>query len=320
MHDFKLLKQTVSIHQVLTARGLGDRFKKRGDRLIGPCPIHAGDNPNAFVVSLSRDLWHCFSRCGRGGDVIDLVRSLDNLTYAQAGSYLASLASLPPPTPPRPLPQPPPRKPFVPFTKTLSLDPTAPLLRRKRINPSTASLFEVGAYYGPGFLHTCIGVRLHDPSGQPLGYAGRRLLDQDATLYGKWKLPPGLPKSTILYGFHRVVSSTTTAICVVECPWGVMRLHQLGIPAVALLGSTLSSTQRHLLQRTPRIVLLLDGDAAGRQAAHHIHSTLRSLCDVYVATLPDGLDPDDLDDADLRHLFQSTALGAVPPPERGHGI
>ena len=97
--DFKLLKQTVSISQVLAAKGLTNHFKKRGDRLIGPCPIHGGDNPSAFVVSISKNLWYCFSGCQAGGDVIDLVRRLDHLSYRQTAACLASLASLSPPSP-----------------------------------------------------------------------------------------------------------------------------------------------------------------------------------------------------------------------------
>jgi DNA primase len=299
-HDFKLLKQSVTIHQVLVHRGLDDRFKRRGDRLFGPCPVHGGDNPNAFVVSLSRDLWHCFSGCGRGGDVIDLVRSLDSLSFPQAGDYLASIASAPLPEPaPFPSPQSAPRsRPFKPFTRYLPLDPAADLLRQKGIRPSTASLFDTGAYHGLGFLQDCVGVRLHDPSGHPLGYAGRRLIPEHATLHGKWKLPPGLPKSSLLYGFHRL-PARPTHICVAECPWSVMRLYQLDIPAVALLGSALSEPQRQLLEPSPRIVLVLDGDATGRSATRRIHDTLCHTNDVRVVTLPDGLDPDDLDDNQL---------------------
>ncbi len=269
-HDLKLLKHSVAIHQVLAHHGLADRFTRRGDRLFGPCPIHGGDNKSAFVVSLSRNLWYCFSGCARGGDVIDLVRSLDDLTFSQAGDYLASLASAPPPPAPA-VSSPPSRarqpRPFKPFTRKLRLDPGADLLRHKAITPSTASLFESGVYLGSGFLQDCVGVRLHDPSGQPLGYAGRRLVPSHATLYGKWKLPAGFPKASILYGFHRLPATLDTTICLVEGTWSVMRLHQLGIPAVALLGSSLSPTQRRLLDPFPRIVLLLDGDPTGRSAA-----------------------------------------------------
>jgi hypothetical protein len=48
---FAHLKQVVSIASVLADKGLIHHLTKKGDRLCGPCPVHGGDNPNAFVVS-----------------------------------------------------------------------------------------------------------------------------------------------------------------------------------------------------------------------------------------------------------------------------
>jgi DNA primase len=56
--DLKRLKQTVTIEQVLSDEGLLDRFHRRGPRLVGPCPLHGGDNPTAFTVDLDRNIWH----------------------------------------------------------------------------------------------------------------------------------------------------------------------------------------------------------------------------------------------------------------------
>jgi hypothetical protein len=42
------LKRTVSIETVLNAEGLVTSLKRRGQRLVGPCPVHGGDNPHAF--------------------------------------------------------------------------------------------------------------------------------------------------------------------------------------------------------------------------------------------------------------------------------
>ena len=90
-------------------------------------------------------------------------------------------------------------------------------------------------------------------------------------------------------------------LALVECPWAVMRLAQVGIPAVALRGIHLSRTQVQLLHRTSPIVLMLDGDQAGRSASGQIADTLnqyaRSL--VYRIDLPQDLDSDDLDDWEL---------------------
>ncbi len=76
--------------------------------------------------------------------------------------------------------------------------------------------------------------RLHDHRGLPLGYAGRRLCPQQVRRFGKWKLPRRLPKASILYGFHHLRPVANHTLVIVEGPWGVMRLAQLGIPAIAL--------------------------------------------------------------------------------------
>ena len=323
--NFKLLKQTVSISQVLAAKGLTNHFKKRGDRLIGPCPIHGGDNPSAFVVSISKNLWYCFSRCQAGGDVIDLVRRIDHLSYRQTAARLASLAALSPPSqsrqPTAPSAakthtdrQPPQEHPsrrlptFRPYKRRLFLDPHSPFLQHKGISPATAHTFEAGAYHATGFLQDCMGVRLHDPSGNPLGYLGRRLDRDQAVTYGKWKLPTRLPKRHILYGFHRVADLLHRGLCLVECPWGVMRLHQLGVPAVALLGAHLSTTQRKLLANAKRIVIILDGDLTGRTASTKVKESLMDTTDVKIVNLPDDLDPDDLSDQELKSLLSPLSL------------
>ena len=61
--DFNYLKQTVSIISVLSDKGLLPLFKRRGNDLVGSCPVHGGDNPRAFVVNLEKNVWYCFTRC-----------------------------------------------------------------------------------------------------------------------------------------------------------------------------------------------------------------------------------------------------------------
>jgi hypothetical protein len=224
---------------------------------------------------------------------------MDHCSYRQVARYLAALAQRSP-TPPRAEARAPHRA-YQPYTRTLRLDPHAPLLAQKGIGAQTARHFEAGGYPGPGFLQGCVAIRLHDPDGRPLGYAGRRLDPAQTRHAGKWKFPPGLPKRKLLYGFHRLPSPWPQGLAVVECPWGVMRLAQIGIPAVALLGIHLSRTQLQLLRRTPRIVLMLDGDQAGRSAGHQIADTLNThiRAQVHRIDLPQGLDPDDLDDLEL---------------------
>ena len=302
--NFTRLKRLVPIEQVLSHRGLLHKLRCRANTLVGPCPIHSGDNPTAFVVSRTKNLWRCFTACDAGGDVVELVRRLDNIDYPRVAYYLASLAgqNIPRETLPPPVCYP--TKSFTPFTSRLRLNPCVDFLQKKAIRPQTASFFEVGLYPGKGFLQHCVAVRLHDTQAQPLGYAGRRLDTTQARQYGKWKFPSRLPKKQLLYNFHRLSSTRSNAVVVVECPWGVMRLHQLGIPAVALLGTHLSSRQRELLLDVPRLILLMDADNAGRKAASLIRQQLYAHPNLSVATLSDGLDPDDLSDLHLAEILR----------------
>jgi DNA primase len=294
--DFRFLKCHVTIERVLDARGLLDTMRPHGDNLFGPCPIHGGDSKNAFVVSLTKNLWHCFTRCRAGGDVVDLVRRLDSTDYRTTALYLASLADTTMPAS-RAVPD---TRPFQPFTARLSLDPAVPFLAQKGIRPDTARVFDCGLFRGAGFLQGCVAVRLHDPAGHPIGYAGR-VMDPDRARHGKWRLPARLPKRSLLYGLHRIQNRADHGIVIAEDPWSVMRLAQIGAPAVALLGTTLSSEQAALLAPFPRILLMLDGDEAGRLAASDLRSRLVTP-QVGVAELPEGLDPDQLADHDLRAI------------------
>ena len=285
----------MTIEQVLASRGLLDALTARGHRLVGACPVHGGDNRTAFVVDTRRGWWRCFTGCDGGGDIVELVRRLDGCGYRQAAQVLAAIAGdapdiqrAPPPRSPV-LPAP-----FAPYRTRLALDPRHPFLAARGIRVETAADYEVGAWPGRGMLAGCIGVRLHAPDGAPIGYAGRRLQPGDR---GKWGFPPRLPKSTLLYGLHRLRAATQ--VVVVEGPWEVLRLAQLGAPAVALLGTNLSLHQERLLSRWPRLVVLLDGDPAGRDATRRIAARLQAT----PILLAGGRDPADLDDDELRSLL-----------------
>ncbi len=292
--DFQHLKAHVTIEQVLAHRSLLGRLTRRGHRLMGACPIHGGDNPTAFVVDCRRGLWHCFTGCSRGGDIVELVRQLDHCGYRQAAEALAELIGREPRPTTHRHPPPAPGAVFRPFRRRLSLDSAHPFLATRRIRPATAARFEVGAWHGAGMLHECIAVRLHGPRAEPLGYAGRRLSPHPR---GKWVFPPRLPKSQLLYGLHHV--DPRGPLTLVEGPWDVLRLSQLQIPAVALLGTTLSADQAELIRHAARIVVMLDGDPVGRRAARRISTDLGAD----LVLLDHGHDPTDLTDAALRaHL------------------
>ena len=61
--DFKAVKAAITMEQLLRHYGIIDQFKRTGDSLNGPCPIHKGSNPTQFRVSTTKNLWNCFSDC-----------------------------------------------------------------------------------------------------------------------------------------------------------------------------------------------------------------------------------------------------------------
>ena len=91
---------------------------------------------------------------------------------------------------------------------------------------------------------------------------------------------------------------------VVEGFFGCMWLHQAGIPSVALLGSALSAEQEELLtEHFERVVLLFDGDDAGRSATEDCLERLSRRVFVKAVDLEEGKQPDDLTAEDLRKLI-----------------
>ena len=58
-----------------------------GGSLKGLCPFHDEKSPS-FHVTPSRGFYHCFG-CQAGGDVIDFVKEMDGLTFAEAVERLA---------------------------------------------------------------------------------------------------------------------------------------------------------------------------------------------------------------------------------------
>src|SRR5207244_435028 len=93
--DFKAVKAAVTMEQVLQHYSLLGQFKRRGDSLSGPCPIHKGTNPTQFRVSISKNVWNCFSQCNGGGNVLDFVARKEETTVHAAALKLCEWFHLP---------------------------------------------------------------------------------------------------------------------------------------------------------------------------------------------------------------------------------
>jgi DNA primase len=332
--DFKAVKAAVSMLQVLEHYGLAESFKRSGNSLSGPCPLHGGENRTQFRVSLEKNCWNCFGTCKGGGNVLDFVARKEGCSLREAALALCDWFQLPtqekparpardagepltPEAPPKTEPRPKAAKaksptveddgPNKPLGFALqNLDTAHPYLTERGLSAETIAEFGLG-YCQKGSMTGRIVVPIHNAEGQLVAYAGRwpgTPPDEDTP---KYKLPPGFRKAQEVFNLHRAMREPPdTPLYVVEGFFDCIWLWQHGIRrVVALMGSTLSAQQEKLIAAavTPqsRIVLMLDEDDAGRAARDEIAPRLAKHCFVRTVafekenTQPDQLSPEALE-------------------------
>ena len=161
---------------------------------------------------------------------------------------------------------------------------------------------------------------IRDEKGNMAGFGARSLREEDLPKYLNSPQTAIFDKSHLLYGLDLARKSIRTQdqAVIVEGYMDVIGLHMHGFTnAISPMGTALNENQLRLLKRfTKRIVLALDADVAGqratlrglevaRQTLDHqtdavfdAHGLLRHearlQADIRVATLPAGLDPDEV--------------------------
>lgn len=68
------------------------QLRKAGTTLKGLCPFH-GEKTPSFVVTPTRDTWHCFG-CGKHGDIFTFVMERDGVGFPEALKQLAGRAGV----------------------------------------------------------------------------------------------------------------------------------------------------------------------------------------------------------------------------------
>lgn len=83
-HELEAIK---AAHPVVEVAGqYGIQLARSGPRFVALCPFHAETHPS-FTLFPASNSWWCFG-CRRGGDVIDLVRLLDGVSFREAVASL----------------------------------------------------------------------------------------------------------------------------------------------------------------------------------------------------------------------------------------
>ncbi|MCY2954270.1 MAG: DNA primase [Planctomycetota bacterium] len=155
---------------------------------------------------------------------------------------------------------------------------------------------------GDGFYDTFrnrIIFPIRNEAAQIIAFGGRILPgSNDPAKYLNSPETPLFSKSKSLFGLdlarQRIVESRTVAV--VEGYTDVVMAHQFAAcNVVSVLGTALTEQHVVILRRfADRIVLLFDADSAGAAAVDRVVQLfLTQPVEIAVATLPDGLDPDE---------------------------
>lgn len=325
--DFTDLKAKVSLEDVIVRYYGLETLARKGSKLIGPCPVHGGDSPRAFNADLEKGVWFCYTKCRGGGNQLDLVARKEGVSIREAALRLkAHFLGEGNGAAPRPASRPPNGSPSErgggasraprrdasddagnpPLDVRLQLDGTHPhLVRERELRPETVAHFGVG-YCARGILRGMIAVPIHDEEGALVAYAGRRLQAQAIREEGKYKLPKNFKKQLVLYNFHRAVPfAAEHGLILVEGFFSVMKLYEAGLQnVVASMGTDLSEAQAELLGQAREVVLLFDGDEAGRAGALAARTLLEGRVPTRLVTLPENLEPEGLSAHELRWLLE----------------
>ncbi len=313
--DFALIRERVDFATILARYDIALAHLQGQISVL--CPFH-NDRQPSLSVNLDRKLFHCFA-CQAKGDIFDFVARIERVSLPEAAGIVARYCGIPlegqlsaerPP-----LKSAEHRQNASSVNRrirevrqhagkaspccSINLDPTHRYLFDRELTPELIRVFGLG-YCARGRLHGRVCIPIHSPDGaQVLAYSGRWAHDDVPKGVPRYLMPRGFRKNEVLFNYHRVVGAQHLVI--VEGYWSVFRLHALNVPAVALMGTSLSDPQMDLLHQSEArlLTLLLDADRAGRTATTDLHPRLSSLFFVRTPAIPDNESPDTLQEDPL---------------------
>ena len=337
--DFKAVKAAITMEQVLEHYGILDKFKRGTDSLSGPCPIHKGSNPTQFRVSISKNIWNCFSECKHGGNVLDFIARMEDVSIhaaalkaiewfnldpeamsasseedAEKTSEAPKASDAPRTATAKPAPVQENGTPNKPLQFRLDkLQREHPYLITERgLTLETIVDFGVG-FCAKGMMADRIAIPIQNPEGKVVAYAGR-FPGNPAEGTPKYKLPQGFRKSQELFNVDRAIKEPADKpLVIVEGFFDCMKLHQFGYrKVVALMGSTMSAAQEELIKkhtdRNSQVIVILDEDEAGKAGREDIAVRLAKFCFVKTHVFDQsGTQPDQLSAEDMTKI-----LGVAP--------
>ena len=318
-------------------------YTQKGSQIRLLCPFHDDTKPSLSITledtnGAKANTFHCFG-CQEKGSLIDFVSLMDGnsdlRSVAEEVSSITGCALAPPRsrrsrnnTKPkngseRPRAAKKENRPDTP-KKTATVDPeraesvsetneplkfTLPLDLEhesvlKRLDQEAAEHFGVGwlTDQSRSMMKGRICIPIHNLNGDLVAYVGRWADETVPDDEDKYIFPPKFNKSAELFNLHRVEDASE--IVLVEGFFSAMRLHQLGVPVAALMGTSISEAQIDTLRHLSETVwVVLDGDEPGCKARMRIVDELSRWFFVRSVTLPDGGSPDSVPEAELQRAL-----------------
>jgi DNA primase len=297
-------------------------IKKHGNEWRGCCPFHNEATPS-FTVSDDKAFFHCFG-CGAHGDACDFLSMSEGLTFPDAKQTLADMAGVTLPTYEH--------AEFSPrdalteaqeFFRTQVTPSLKQALSERGVSSEAIDTFGIG--FAPDHRRSLKGsvdilvqaglvvqvegkqpydrfrnritIPIHDARGRIAGFTGRAL-DDIVPKYLNSPTTSLFDKGSLLFNWHRAIRGSSS-LFVVEGHLDAIAMHQHGYAnTVATMGTALTDKHVALLNQVNHIILMFDGDPAGKRATHKavlkIMTALTSDKLVDVVILTDNLDPDDM--------------------------
>lgn len=256
--DFKEVKASVNILQVLKHYGFLESLKKEPPGYAGPCPF-CESTGRAFRASEEKNCFNCWN-CKAKGNVLDFVQQRESCTIRNAALKLVDWFNLGgssvPVSPKKKNKQ---EKGGTKAKKkeggkpttlgfTLKLDSEHPWFEEAGVSPETVSEFGLG-FCDKGILEGCIAFPIHDADQGLVGYAGYDLSSPSDGETPQWRYPKNLPLDEVIYNISRIDPSVRGAVALAFDPLDLVRKWQKGEKrAVAILGGTVSRSQLLILE------------------------------------------------------------------------
>jgi len=316
----EFIKKHLDVERVLEYYDF-DKVHPSGNKLRACCKIHEGNNESGFVIDVDSGLWSCHTGDCGSGDIFHLVQRLEGIGFPVAVHKVADVLGLDitnleitartqqDEKELRAFLKAVKRLKEVEMSEFITSDEVKKVKKFKKFSLSTIEHF--GLVYFPEFhginqagepftLRERLGFPITH-KGKVIGYSLRAIKADERY---KWiHQPTHIKTGDILYNFDNVIGEPVVAV--VEGITDVWAYYEIGVPAVATYGASISEQQKRLLlQLGCDLVFSFDGDNAGRTAAKNAYDMFSRTSNIKFVHLPNDSDPESITREELTTHYE----------------